>query len=470
MVRNGLNLKALSVGSYALNKHDYGIRGMKQVLSGHSFLFWLPPNMYFKDHPEYYPLIDGKRIGRGKGYQLTLGNADCRMEIVKRMRDYLKRNPHVTRLAFGANDTNSKGAGWGTDKLDLALDSPLDLPPEGSKRPRSYSTRYIKAANMIVEELNKTNPGIKLHVYAYHFKVSIMPPHCKVHPNLVVEFAPLYRCYSHAINDPNCPRNKMFCEWFDGWAKLTKNIYIRDYYMYPRRGGISKVPVSLYTLKKEINYYKSLGILGMVPEIWGDGDEGSNYKPGHTYGSWLKDPGEYEKYWDSSALVHFAYSRLLWNPDLKVEQIIKDFSKSYYGKSAEPMEKYWIQIHKNMFAAGNPGKVVPENELKNYGGWIYYGPWCIAWNWKTSFSRAAREAFGILDKDTGKTKDKIVELAANLLKAKETARKSNNRDLRYRIERDCDLFERWCLSLGYQLDFDPKPKGKVDFITIESCN
>ena len=36
-------------------------RGLKLDFNHHNLFYWLPPNRYFKDYPDWYPLVDGQR-------------------------------------------------------------------------------------------------------------------------------------------------------------------------------------------------------------------------------------------------------------------------------------------------------------------------------------------------------------------------------------------------------------------------
>ena len=70
-----------------------GITGYKLV--GHNVAYLVPPAVYGKDHPEYYALVDGRRVlaMHGGGPQLCLTNPDVLEIVVKATLDAIEKNP-----------------------------------------------------------------------------------------------------------------------------------------------------------------------------------------------------------------------------------------------------------------------------------------------------------------------------------------------------------------------------------------
>ena len=443
MGRNLMNFRGLGLSGYLDMGWSLKPYGFQSSVGGHSFHQWLPPSEYFAKHPEYYALLNGKRSAASKGAQITLGNPEVIDIIVEKMIAYKKQYPEMKVLPFGYNDSWTNGFGWGDDPLDLKLDSPNDLPKPDSKRPRTYSTRYIKAANQVIERVNKVYPDVKLAVYAYHFSM-MQPPDAPVHPNLVVAFAPLYKCCRHAINDPMCPRNKLINEYLVGWSKKTKNIVIRDYYMST---NFNTPLMPLYLIQKELQYYKSLGLLGATPETNPDGPNGANVY-GKEYFKWLRrTPQDYELSWDSAGLSHFALARLLWNPDEKLEDIVGIYCRNYYGPEAgKSMALYHLAVDKNIELSSHPGEKPAKPEK---GDFLNSGEWCVCWNWEHQIGNYAAELFQTRNpSEVGKN---AMPLLNPLYQAWKDAFESDNRLVVERVGRDMSLMEKYLLSSGYEL-------------------
>ena len=70
----------------------------------HTFNALVPPEQYFDTHPEYFSMINGKRV---KGYyQLCLTNPDVLRISIERVRQWIKENPKATIFSVSQNDTD----------------------------------------------------------------------------------------------------------------------------------------------------------------------------------------------------------------------------------------------------------------------------------------------------------------------------------------------------------------------------
>ena len=422
--------------------------GFTAHMGGHAFHRLIPAREYAKTHPEYFSLIDGKRNTDYHGSQISLGNPEVIDIIVKRLVEFRREHPDVESLPFGYNDSwkNPKNRfGWSEDPQDCKMDSPKDFPKPGSKRPRTWSTRYIKAANEVVRRVNKVWPGTKLQVYAYHFCM-LQPPDCEVDPNLIVSFAPLYKCCHHAIFDPNCPRNRFMNECLRGWAAKTKNIYIRDYYSCPNR-NYSLMP--LYEVVDEVRYYHKLGLMGMRPETRADGPNGSNLQ-GFMSNARFGTNASYERYWDSNALTHFTLARRAWNPDEKLEDIVALFCQNHYGSKVAPhMAKYFLLKDANIRKSSHPGEKSPDDDPSDDSP-TRYGKWCFAWNWNSPLGRYAERLFmATTAKEVTKN---AIPLLEPLYEARKIAGATRDPLVRDRVEAEYELMKLYLLSFGCELN------------------
>ena len=422
--------------------------GFTSYLGGHAFHRLVPPREYAKTHPEYYSLIDGKRNFDFHGSQISLGNPEVIDIVVKRLIEFRREHPNLDALPFGYNDTwkNPKNRfGWSEDPQDCKMDSPNDFPKPGSKRPRTWSTRYIKAANEVVRRVNKVWPGTRLHVYAYHFAM-LQPPDCEVDPNLIVSFAPLYKCCHHPIFDPNCPRNRFMNECLRGWAAKTKNLYIRDYYSCPNK-NYSLMP--LYEVVDEVRYYHKLGLMGMRPETRADGPNGSNLQ-GFMSNARFGTNASYERYWDSNALTHFTLARLAWNPEEKLEDIVALFCRNHYGSKVAPhMTKYFLLKDANIRKSSHPGEKSPDDD-PNDDSPTRYGKWCFGWNWNSPLGRYAERLF--MTTSPKEVTKNAIPLLEPLSEARRIACATRDPLIRDRVEAEYELMKLYLLSFGCELN------------------
>jgi hypothetical protein len=459
--RNGLNMNAMTTALFQslwdksaneasdLKAHweNRERRGLPLEIHGHSFGFLISPGEFGKTHPEYFSLIDGKRKLSTRNSQLCLSNPAVLDLIVQRFEKMLDAQPDLRTVGLGPND----GAdGWCQCEFCNAMDSPNDLHQPFMHGERSYSTRYIKFANQVAQRLRQKKPGVNIHVYAYTNYIA--PPHCEVDPALEVEFCAMYRCTVHALNDANCPRNAAFNRFLQGWLPKTKNIYIRDYFIMMGDGAARSMPTSLYTLEKDIRYYQSQQLLGLVPEMIPDGPNGANVPDGQFYESWLQPPSRYTDVWDTGWLVYYGMARLLWNPAQKAEDIIAQACDSYYGAAGKLMSQYHLILQENWYQSGHPGAAPPASQITTFSENVQSGPYCLGWGYAPRVTWQANHLFNV-QPDGKTTKAELTKLAQLLLDAREVARKKMLPMLRDRIEADVQNFQDWALSQGYEIDF-----------------
>ncbi|HWI56655.1 MAG TPA: DUF4838 domain-containing protein, partial [Bacillota bacterium] len=82
----------------------HGGRGAVYFPFVHSFDSLVPPDLY-KEHPEYFPLINGKRAN---GYvQRCLSNPDVLKLSMARVRQWIKEHPEASIISVSQNDTGN---------------------------------------------------------------------------------------------------------------------------------------------------------------------------------------------------------------------------------------------------------------------------------------------------------------------------------------------------------------------------
>jgi len=458
LIHNGLNMNALNTANFVSGAAAREERGMPLHIHGHAFGFLVPPGEYGKTHPEYFSLIDGKRKISSRNSQLCLSNPAVVALIVQKFNKMLAEQPSLQEVGLGPNDGTS---GWCQCDKCAAMDSPKDMHQPFIHGERSYSTRYIKFANEVARELKKQHPNIRIHVYAYSNYIA--PPDCEVDPALDVEFCTMYRCTVHALNDPNCPRNAAFNRYLQGWMAKTHHIFIRDYYLMVGSGSARAMPTSLYTLQKDLQYYHSQHLLGMVPEMVADGPNGANVPAGTEYPSWLRPPSYYTDAWNTGWPVYYGMAQLLWNPDKNVQQIIKEACDTYYGPAADLMTQYHDTLQKNWYLSGHVGEAPPPSKITTFSENVQSGPYCLCWGYAPRITWQANHLLNV-QPDGKTTKATLIQLAQLLLDAREIARKKMLPAVQDRIETDVQNFQTMALSQGYEIDFR-QGQTKVSFMS-----
>lgn len=272
----------------------------KAIGGGHSFHAMFPPEKYFKEHPEYYPLIGGIRTAQKS--QLCFTNP----EVVKAASEWvlgqLREKPDTDFIWVAQMDCR----GWcecpGCDAI--------------FKREGSESGPLLEFVNQIADAIRSEFPNTKIATYAYG-DTRKPPTTVKPRSNVKVMVCPIELCYSHPV--ATCELNRTFVDDLAGWAKLTDNYYLFDYtanfdhYVMPQP--------NLRVLRPNYRLYVKNNVRGIFA---------------------LGNPG---KGTELAELRAYLLARLMWNPDVDIQKDIDEYMEALYGKAAEPIKQYFALMH-----------------------------------------------------------------------------------------------------------------------------
>jgi hypothetical protein len=269
----------------------------------HSMDLLIPRELY-REHPEYFPMISGKRVD---GYvQRCLSNPEVVKLAIERVKQWVREHPEANVIDVSQNDTGY----WCQCPSCKALDD-----AEGSP-----SASIIRFVNAIAEAIEGEHPHVKVETLAYQY--SRKPPRTlKPRHNVIIRLCTIECCFGHPLATCPSEENRRFREDLEAWRKIAPTLYIWDYttnfahYLQP-------FP-NLFVLQENIKYYAEHGVKGVFAE--------GNYSPGGN--------GE------MAALKAYILAKLLWNPNIDVEQHVREFLRAYYGRAAEPIYSYLKLLH-----------------------------------------------------------------------------------------------------------------------------
>jgi hypothetical protein len=280
----------------------------------------VPPAKYFKDHPEYFALRGGQRVGDGMGgFWVCTTHPDVAR---------LFADAYVAKAKSGIKaDTISPPDGRGFCQCDTcqALDVPGYVEP--SNQALCMSDRYVTFFDTVARLVKKEAPDFILSFYAYSDYT--LPPKniTKVSDNLCAWITTIRFCRLHSFGNPNCEASARYKSVVEGWAALGIKTACYDY-----NYNLSEVtvPISKITYFRErIPFLKKSGCLGINLESM----PAANLYAPHTY---------------------LAY-RLMWNADADAEAILNDFYDAFAGKAAPFIKAYWERIDQAVVAANVHG-------------------------------------------------------------------------------------------------------------------
>lgn len=270
----------------------------------HTFNALIPPDKYFDSHPEWFSMIDGKRVKEES--QLCLTNPEVKKFMTEQVLAALKADPDMQIISVTQND-NLEGYCRCPDcrKVDEEEDS--------------HSGTMIRFVNEIAEAVEKEYPNVYVDTFAYQY-TRRPPKHVKPRDNVIVRLCSIECSFSFPLDHP---QNKDFADDIQGWARIAKNIYIWDYitnftnYFQPHP--------NLRSLGPNLRFFAENNVKGVF-------EQGSYGTPG----------GEFEE------LRAWVLSRLLWNPNQDDQALIREFVEGYYGSAAPFIQAYIDTIHNTL--------------------------------------------------------------------------------------------------------------------------
>ncbi len=267
----------------------------------HTANILLPPSEYFEKHPEYYALVDGKRLPT----QLCLSNPDVFSIVVENLRKRIAKMPEAKYWSVSQNDNGSYCTCENCKKTD--------------EREGSPSGSVIRFVNSVAAYF----PDKIISTLAYQYSRKA-PAHIKVAKNVNIMFCSIEcnRSLPIAVDTSSAS----FRKDMEDWSRLTDNIIVWDY-VIQFKNLVSPFP-NLDVLQPNIQYFVK----------------------NHTKA--MFEQGNRERGGEMAALRQYLIAKLLWNPDTDIEAATNDFLQGYFGKAWETIGTYIRTLHEDLKRSG----------------------------------------------------------------------------------------------------------------------
>lgn len=291
----------------------------------HSFSDLINPNDYFDTHPEYFSLIDGKRVKEHT--ELCLSNPDVFKLCLDKLRKWIIDNPECDIFSVAQDEWMGHFV-----KMACECENCKKIDEENNSQSGSIITFVNKLASALQEEF----PNKLIHTFAYQYSRRT-PTKVIPHKNIIVRLCNIECSWSKSIEEsakinPE-GRDGMFLNDLINWSKISNHLYIWDYAVN-FRNYLLPFP-NIRTMAKNINLYKKYNVKGVLMQ--------GNF----SYGG--------KGYLDE--LKSYVTARLLSDTNESLDYIIKDFCDNYYGINSS---KYIVD-YINMW----------EDEIYDKTLWLY---------------------------------------------------------------------------------------------------
>jgi hypothetical protein len=270
----------------------------------HTFDDFVPPKTYFREHPEYFSEINGKRVPDG---QLCLSNPEVFAVLTENLKQRISEEPDALYWSVSQNDNY------------------LACQCSGC---RAEAEHYGGESGLMIRFVNdvaRMFPEKVISTLAYQYTRSA-PEGIIPLPNVNIMLCSI-EC-NRSLPLLNDPSSASFVKDVKDWSKLTSNILIWDY-VVQFRNYISPFP-NLRVLQPNLEFFADEGCRMMFQQ--GSGGAKSEFYELRTY----------------------LIAKLLWNPYQDPEAIIDEFLAGYYGAAAPYIGAYIDMIHNELESAEVP--------------------------------------------------------------------------------------------------------------------
>jgi hypothetical protein len=257
----------------------------------HTFNKLIPPKKYYQEHPEYFSLVNGRRL---QDAQLCLSNPDVIKTLIENLGEEMKKQPNKQIWSVSQNDTYNMCECNNCQKL--------------YDQYGSYSGAYIYMANQIA----RAYPNKIISTLAYQFTRSA-PKNIEPEPNVNIMFCSIECNRSMPLTEDK--RSAEFVQEMKDWSQLTQNIFVWDY-VVQFKNYLTPFP-NFPVLQPNAQFFRNSGVEMMF-------EQGSG-------GNWS----------DLSELKQYLLAKLLWNPDLDMDSLSRHFIQVYYGKAGKFIQQYY---------------------------------------------------------------------------------------------------------------------------------
>lgn len=257
---------------------------------------WLRPSRHVKSNPEFFALVNGKRLkptdSQGsKGWQPCVSNPKVQQVMGEAVIEYFRKNPQLPGINVAIND----GGGDCTCEKCRALDGPKTDYSRGI----GMSDRYVFFSNRICEIVGREFPD-KFIVYLAYASASAAPQAVKPHPRLL----------------PVTTTVSAFDRWDEWVASGAEHLGVYAHHL----GTFALAPkMDVYQQAKRLRY------------VIGSGKARTYYMECHTQ-------------WPYSDLVPYITAELTWDPRADVNALLDEYFSKFYRSAKEPMREYYATL------------------------------------------------------------------------------------------------------------------------------
>ena len=269
----------------------------------HTFESLVPPETYFDTHPEYFSLVDGKRLKVRS--QLCTTNEDVIRIITDEVRKRMREHPEARVFSVSQNDWYNYCQ---CDRCTAMAEA------EGSQ-----IAPVLHMVNRVADAVRDEFPDKLVDTLAYQW--TRKPPRTmRPVSNVVIRLCSIECCFSHSFESCDSPENRAFVQDVKGWSTMSDRLWVWDYVT-------------------SFGHY-----LTPFPNMRLRGDN-IRFLAAHNVTGIFEQDVYTTKNGELSGLSGYLGAKLLWDPDYNDETAMTEYLDAVYGSAAGPIRAYIDLIH-----------------------------------------------------------------------------------------------------------------------------
>ena len=289
-----------------------------------------------EEHPEYFMTApDGKPMPALGGYDSFLNYyndevVDAFAERIAKTQESLGEedsvfwvmpdNPYFCMVMDGVR----------LHEQPFTTDCGVTVYPENANY---RSTVYFNFLNRAIKRINEIRSGTRLSVFAYTY--TELAPAIEVDERIDVYLAPITTNDKYSYADKSNHDNDGIRDNIIEWSKKTKSLGVYTYWN-SFKGTIYTRPI-LKVVKENLKWFKKLGIKQLIVEGKVDCTENENLSA--TQKACVK-------FYDMNEAHIWALQKLMWNPDLDIDELLERYARLVYKECADQMLEYFSLIER----------------------------------------------------------------------------------------------------------------------------
>ena len=271
----------------------------------HNLYNTFPVKLFGKSHPEFYPILNGKRYvppeSDRQRWQPCFSAPGIVEAGIKRVKEYVRNHPHESSYSLGINDS------------DIHCTCAKCIRIDGHKKTWcgawNRANTYIGFCNKVAEAVRREYPRIWFGFLAY--ECILEPPDGEVHPALVP-----YICFDRMM-------------WLDSQrAAFDRKVTEKWHEKSPVLGWYDYIYGRIYQLPRLyphlMSEYLKWGARHGVQHYYAEAQPSEDWHEGPKY---------------------YIAAKLLWNPEQNVDALLDDWCRAAVGTKAAPLlRKYYDHL------------------------------------------------------------------------------------------------------------------------------